>query len=212
MTAGIVNVEIGSVGASLIGGGRTNLTASGACDPSAVSGTPNDWSIHEQGLDFTWTRFQEYGNTTANTTLTASSSHPSMNYVECVVNAWTNDTVMYNAVYPSCTQTMQDINYLASGACTGTGGTSGLGRQGGAFTVVVGNIRKLSTKDALGNITDPSGYDYFHNHSVITNKAPGLYACDSPYDTSTAAIRSVNDVATYAANMLPHFNLNLVKV
>ena len=181
-----------------------SFIGSGCTDISSV--TTGNWYIHTQVCEIMYVRNNQY--TTGNGCTRALNGAPvpyvDWNFLDANIRVHTNDTVMYNATFSSCAQTLQRLVLVPSGSASG-----GFGIQGTVDTSQVGTFRRPVRTDAAGNILDPTGLcDITYN--VTFDKAPGEYSTSSGFDTSATRNASLFVVLSNMKAQCPTFDANLI--
>ena len=184
---------------------------SGACDASAVSGTPQDWLVHKQDFNGMYQRNNVWRDCDSRIGQTPTVSY---NYVDARINVSVDRRILYNTTFSACNITVQKINWAASGGCSTTGQSttaSGWGENGKITTSGTGLILRPARKDAAGNILDVTGY-CSESFNIEINNSPGFYICSAGYDTKSDVISDLGRIANECNNYCTEYDANLLEL
>ena len=184
------------------------IVVSGGCEPSAVSGVVQDWYTHTQSMVAIYQRKEQWSpcNNKQGTAPTVE-----YNYVDANVTVTTQDQILYNTTFSACAQVLQEVVLAASGACSSTAGTSGLGQQGAFYTSGQGSVLRPVRKNSAGVILDPSG-TCNNTFNINLNKTPGAYSCSSGFDTLAMAKAEIATMVQTLPTYCPTFMPGLVNI
>jgi len=181
---------------------------SGGCEPSAVSGTVQDWYSHTQGFNGMYQRTQQWRDCNEKLSVSPTVEY---NYIDMNLTLWTNDQIIPNTTFSACAQEIQSLTITASGACSSLYGASGFGENGVVFTNGQGMLLRPARKNANGTFNETLGY-CTQTLNQTMNKNPGAFSCSGGWDTMDNAKAELAQLVATFPTYCPTFNPILVNI